>query len=231
MKFSGRHYPKFIIVQAVRWYVSYGLSYRNIEEMMAERGFPMDHSTLNRWVLHYAPLLEEKARKRKRPVEGSWRMDETYIKMKGKWVYLYRAVDKCGDTVDFMVSEKRDAVAAKTFFRKAFRHNRIPHRVNIDKSGANKAALDALKASEAINGREIDILQVKFLNNIVEQDHRYIKRITRPMGGFKSLDSADRTIAGIELAHMIRKNQLSFPEYANQNLTPAQQFFLLASDA
>ena len=230
ISFSGRHYPKSIILQGVRWYVSYALSYRNIEEMMEERGFEIDHATLNRWVLHYAPLLERKARKYKRPVHRSWRMDETYIKIKGKWRYLYRAVDKYGKTVDFMVSKKRDGAAAKAFFRKAFRHNRMPYRINIDKSGANKAALDRFNKPGFLTGaRNYEILQVKYLNNIIEQDHRHIKRITRPMGCFRKMHTAARTLAGIELMNMIKKKQLKFTKNIDQNLTPAEQFYRLAS--
>lgn len=142
LSFSGRHYPRFIILQCVRWYKAYALSYRNIEEMVAERGFEIVHATLNRWVLHYAPLLEQKAIKHKRPAHRSWRMNETSIKIKGKWRYLYRAVNKYGATIEFMLSKRRDAAAAKAFFRKAFRHNRMPYRTNIDKSGANRVALD-----------------------------------------------------------------------------------------
>jgi len=149
VSFSGRHYRKFIILQCVRWYVSYALSYRNIEEMMAERGFEIDHATLNRWVLHYAPLLEKKAKKYKFPIHRSWRMDETYIKIKGKWHYFYRAVDKYGATVEFMVSKRRDKVAAKAFFRKAFLSNRRPLRINIDKSGSNMAALESMHKHSA----------------------------------------------------------------------------------
>ena len=230
ISFSGRHYPMSIILQAVRWYVAYALSYRNIEEMMKERGFEIDHATLNRWVLQYAPLLEQKSRKYKRPVYGSWRMDETYIKIKGNWRYLYRAVDKFGNTVEFMLSKKRDAAAAKTFFRKAFRHNRMPHRINIDKSGANKAALEHFNKPGFITGeRNFDLLQVKYLNNIVEQDHRHIKRITTPMGCFRKMHTAARTIAGIELMNMIKKNQLNFTKHIDQNLTPAEQFYRLAT--
>ena len=230
ISFSGRHYPPFIILQCVRWYVSYALSYRNIEEMMSERGLFIDHATLNRWVLHFAPLLEKKARKYKRPVYGSWRMDETYIKIKGQWRYLYRAVDKFGKTVDFMVTKKRDKAAAKKFFRKAFLDNGLPHRVNIDKSGANKAALDHYNKPGFLTGeRNYEILQVKYLNNIVEQDHRHIKRITTPMGCFRKMHTAARTIAGIELMNMIKKKQLKFTKYIDQNLTPAEQFYRLAT--
>ena len=230
ISFSGRHYPPFIILQCVRWYVSYALSYRNIEEMMGERGFEIDHATLNRWVLHFAPLLEQNARKYKRPVHGSWRMDETYIKIKGKWRYLYRAVDKYGKTVEFMVTKQRNRAAAKEFFRKSLLNNRMPHRVNIDKSGANKAALDHFNKPGFITGkRNFDLLQVKYLNNIIEQDHRHIKRITNPMGCFRTIHTAARTIAGIELMNMIKKNQLKFTKYTDQNLSPAQQFYRLAS--
>jgi transposase-like protein len=230
ISFLGRHYPSFIILQSVRWYVSYALSYRNIEEMMKERGFNIDHATLNRWVLEYAPLLEKKARKYKLPVHRSWRMDETYIKIKGKWCYLYHAVDKHGKTIDFMVSKRRNAKAAKAFFRKTFRHNRLPYRINIDKSGANKAALDHFnKPNPITRKRRFEVSQAKYLNNIVEQDHRHIKRITRPMGCFRKLHTAARTIAGIELMNMIKKGQLKFTKHIDQNLTPAQQFYRLAT--
>jgi putative transposase len=229
ISFFGRHYPPYIILQCVRWYVSYALSYRNIEEMMKERGFDVDHATLNRWVLHFAPLLEKKSRKYKRPVYGSWRMDETYIKIKGKWRYLYRCVDKYGKTVDFMLTKRRDTAAAKNFFRKAMLNNGVPHRVNIDKSGANKAALKHYATNRFTAEQRFELLQVKYLNNIVEQDHRHIKRITRPMGGFRKMHTAARTITGIELMNMIKKKQLKFTKYIDHNLTPAQQFYRLAS--
>ena len=138
ISFKQRHFKKEMIVMLVRWYVAYALSYRDIEELASERGPKVDHSTINRWVIHYAPQLEESFRKRyKRPVGISQRMDETYIKVKGQWVYLYRAVDKEGQTVDFMLSEKRDEPAAR-----AFGSNGLPEKLSIDKSGANKAGID-----------------------------------------------------------------------------------------
>ena len=230
ISFSGRHYPKSIILQCVRWYVAYALSYRNIEEMMAERGIHVDHATLNRWVLNYAPLLEQKARTYKKKVDRSWRMDETYIKIKGKWRYLYRAVDKYGATIEFMVTKRRDRGAAKAFFRKAFRQNRIPLSITIDKSGANNAALEDFNTVGILTGtRKFKVRQEKYLNNIIEQDHRHIKRITTPMGGFRTMYTAARTLAGIELMHMIKKNQLQFTKYIDQDLTPAEQFYRLAT--
>ena len=136
MNFSGRGFPKDVILQCVRWYVAYNLSYRNIEEMMMERNVEVDHSTLQRWVVHYAPQLEREFNKQfKRKTGASWKMDETYIKVKGKWVYLYRTVDSDGKTIDVLLTAKRDKKAALRFFKKAIGINGLPKKVNIDKSG------------------------------------------------------------------------------------------------
>jgi putative transposase len=144
ISFKGRHFPKDIILMAVRWYVAYPLSYRNIEEIMAERNIKLDHSAVQKWVVHYSPQLESTFRKRKKMTGGSWRMDETYVKVSGKWVYLYRAVDKAGKTVDFMLSEKRDRTSVLKFFKKAIGSSGMPEKVNIDKSGSNTAALSRI---------------------------------------------------------------------------------------
>ena len=144
MDFSGRHYPKDLILQTVRWYLRYNLSYRDMEEILEERGVEIDHTTPYRWVQEYAPQLEAEHRKRRKVCGTSWRMDETYIKVKGEWVYLYRAVDTEGDTVDFLLTKKRDKKAATRFFKKAIRLNGAPEKVTIDKSGANTAALNDL---------------------------------------------------------------------------------------
>ena len=191
---------------------------------MQERGVFVDHSSINRWAIRFLPLLEKVFRKHKRPVSGSWRMDETYIKVKGVWKYLYRAVDKEGKTVDFLLTAKRDKAAARRFFDKAMRDNDVPEKVTMDKSGANKAAIDEINASRNI---PIMVRQVKYLNNIVEQDHRAIKRVTRPMLNFKSFRSASNTLAGIELMHMIRKGQMIVAE--DNLMSFAEQFYALAA--
>ena len=174
ISFKGRHFEKIIILMVVRWYLAYSLSYRDIEEMLEERGISIDHATINRWVIKYAPLLEDAFRKKhKRRTGISWRMDETYVKNKGKWGFLYRAVDKEGNTVDFMFSAKRDRKAALRFFKKAIGSNGLPHTVTIDKSGANNAALEQLNELFLTNNLFslfIIIRQIKYLNNIVEQD-------------------------------------------------------------
>ena len=221
--FKGSQFELEIILWGVRWYVAYPISYRQLEEMMKERGVEVDHSNLNRWVLKYAPALENSFRQYKRPVGDSWRMDKTYINVKGKWKYLYRAVDKFGATVDFLLTAKRDRKAALRFLRKAIGQNGTPSKITIDKSGANAAAINDYTEEEAVG---IELRQVKYLNNIVEQDHRAIKRKTRPMLGFKSFWSAAKTIAGIELMHMIRKGQMIV---RGGDVTAAEQFYSLAA--
>ncbi len=177
---------------------------------MAERRVDVDHATLNRWVVKFSRQIAANAQARKMPTACSWRMDETYIKVRGKWTYLYRAIDRDGKTLDFMLSKNRDTAAARRFFKRAVSINGIPERNVIDKSGANLAGLQSLNVILKFTGagRIIDIVQSKYLNNLVEQDHRFIKRITRPMLGFKAFHSAAATLAGIEATHMIRKGQL-----------------------
>jgi putative transposase len=223
--FKGNHYPKDVIMYAVFFYVRYAVSYRDLEEIMAERGIEVDHATLNRWVIKFSPLVAIEAHKRKRKTVGSWRMDETYIKVKGKWTYYYRAVDKNGKTLDFMLSEKRDAKAARRFFKQAIDNNDVPDKVVIDKSSANLAGLlwTNVMLKFATGSKLIKILQVKYLNNIVEQDHRFIKKLTRPMMGFKAFHSATATLKGIEVAHMIRKHQ-----FGKTTQSAFQQFAAIA---
>jgi len=226
IEFKGVHYPKSVILHAVFFYVRYAVSYRDLEEILTERGVTVDHATLNRWVVKFAPLIAAQAHARKLPTASSWRMDETYIKVKGRWTYLYRAVDRNSQTLDFMLFERRDLAAARRFFKRAIATNGVPDRIVIDKSGANLAGLQAVNVILKFTGegRMIAIRQVKYLNNILEQDHRFIKRITDPMMGFKAVHSAAATLAGIETAHMIRKGQIT----AN-GATPFQVFADLAA--
>ena len=216
-------FPLEIIAVCIRWYAAYPLSYRHLEEMMQERGAFVDHSSINRWAIRFLPLIEKTFRKYKRPVGRSWRMDETYIKINGQWKYFYRAVDKEGQTVDFLLSAKRDKAAAMRFFEKAMLHSDIPEKIAMDKSGANKSAIDQIIEDKRLR---IIVRQVKYLNNMVEQDHRAIKRMTRPMLGFKSFRAARNILAGIELMHMLRKGQLKL--VGCENMSFADQFYALA---
>lgn len=185
----------------------FSLSYRDLEEMSIIRGAKIDHATLQRWVIKFAPLIDIEVRKRKKLVGKSWRMDETYIKVNGEWVYLYRAVDSAGNTIEFLLRKYRDAAAAKAFFRKAFKHNGYPEKVTIDKSGSNISALKSTN-EELLADQKIEVRQIKYLNNIIEQDHRFIKKRIKPMLGFKSFRSAKITITGIENIRMIQKGQI-----------------------
>ena len=187
--FKGFCSTPSVILLFVYMKCRFSLSYRELEEMMNIRGASVDHSTLQRWVKRFTRFIDRRVRARKKPVNGSWRMDETYIKLNGKWIYLYRAVDKYGQTVDFLLRAKRDAIAAKAFFTKAFKQHGTPEKVTVDKSGSNKSALDSCNRDFDAENQMV-IRQVKYLNNIVEQDHRFIKKRTRPTLGFKNFYSA-----------------------------------------
>jgi transposase, IS6 family len=207
--FKWRHFQQEIIVLNVRWYLKYPLSYRNLEEMMLERGVKVDHSTIGRWVLNYSPQIDEKARRHLKLTNDSWRVDETYLKVKGKWKYLYRAVDSEGNTLDFMLSAKRNKEAAKRFFKKILKakHNNQPRVINFDKNPAYPPAIEELKSKKVLEGKT-QIRQVKYLNNLVEQDHRGVKKITNAALGYQSFHTAWRTIRGIEIMRMIDKGQM-----------------------
>ena len=203
---------------------------------MQERGVEVDHSSLNRWVLKFTPALDKTFRQRKRAVGTSWRLamavgqplDETYIRVKGQWKYRYRAVDKAGHSVDFLLTAKRDRKAALRFPRKAIDQSGLPEKITLDKSGANTAAIEDYNTDHE-TGIELRVAglapQAKYLNNIVEQDHRAVQRMTRPMLGFKSFWSAAITLAGLELMHMIRNGQLK----GGGQSRPAQQSYSLAT--
>ena len=209
--YLNRQFDVAIIVLCVRWYVTYKLSYRDLVAMMAERGVLVSHTTIMRWVRRYVPEFEKRWSRFARTVGRSWRVDETYISIKGRWCYLYRAVDKHGRTVDFHLSETRGIEAAKTFFRKALaaHPDRPPRKITLDGHVPSHRAVRLLRREHPA-WRRAELRCCQYLNNIVEQDHRAIKRRCHPMMGFKSFATAAVTIAGIELAHRIHKHQYSF---------------------
>jgi transposase-like protein len=207
--FKWRHYESEIILLCVRWYLRYSLSYRDLEEMMNERGLSVDHTTIYRWVQAYAPELERRIRPHLRLTNDSYRVDETYIKVKGAWKYLYRAVDSTGQTIDFMLSAKRDARAAKRFFRKMLKaaKHQSPRVINVNWNKAYPLAVEELK-EEGVLSVASQLRRCKYLNNIVEQDHRFIKRRVNPRLGFFNFNTARRTIGVYEVMNMIRKGQI-----------------------
>jgi putative transposase len=207
--FKGHCFPRSIILHAVYLKLRFSLSYRDLEELLQIRGVKVDHATIQRWVFKFAPIIELRFRNRKKSVCTSWRMDETYIKVKGVWKYLYRAVDKQGDTVDFLLTNRRQRMSAQSFLIKAIKNNGKPALINIDKSGAN---ISAIRVYNKRNYSDIKIRDCKYLNNIVEQDHRFIKRRIMLSLGFKEFESARRTLGGIELIRMLQKNQMTDPK-------------------
>jgi transposase-like protein len=207
--FKGRQFTAEVILWAVRWYLMFPISYRDLELMLADRGVEVDHTTVFRWIQAYAPELEKRIRPHLRPSDGSWRVDETYVKVKGRWAYLYRAVDSRGQTIDFLLSAKRDAEAAKRFFRKALGqpHTANPRTITVDKNPAYPRAVAEMKQDGEL-WRASRLRRAKFLNNIVEQDHRRLKRLVRPGLGFGGFRTARRTLAGYEVMAMVRKGQV-----------------------
>jgi transposase-like protein len=201
--------------------------------MMAERGISVDHATVHRWVVRYSPELLERFNRRKRAVAGKWHVDETYIKVRGQWRYLYRAIDSNDDTVEFWLSERRNLTAAKRFLRKALKRHGRPERIVIDDSQTNREAILSCNTTDRLQDRSrrklkpIRIRQSTYLNNRIEQDHRAVKRRVRPMLGFKSMASAQAILGGIEMVHMMRKQQAKYA--CNRQPSLAEQFGLLAA--
>ena len=206
---TGRHFTGEVILWAVRWYLMFPVSYRDLELMLADRGVAVDHSTIFRWIQAYAAELEKRLRPHLHACNGSGRVDETYIKVKGRWTYLYRAVDRYGQTIDFLLSARRDAAAAKRFFRKALGqpHTVNPRTITVDKNAAYPKAVAEMKGAGEL-WRRTRLRHCTYLNNITEQDHRRIKRLTGPGLGFGSFRTARRTLAGYEAMAMIRKGQV-----------------------
>ena len=209
--FKWRHYQGEIILGCVRWYCKYGISYRDLEEMMIERGIEVDHTTLYRWVQRYAPEIEKRLRYFWRPSLGlSWQVDETYIKVKGQWKYLYRAIDKQGHTIDFYLSSARTIQAAKRFLGKALRSLKPwerPSVINTDKAPTYAVAIKQLK-DEGMCPKGLEHRQIKYLNNLIEADHGKLKRLIKPTLGFKSMKTAYATLKGFEVMRMFKKDQM-----------------------
>jgi putative transposase len=231
--FKGRHFDRSVILLCIRWYLAYSLNLRDLEEMMAERGISVDHANIGRWLVRYSPKLLEQFNRRKHPISRKWHVDETYIKVRGRWMYLYRAIDSNGDTVEFWFSERRNLAAAKCFLNKALKRHGRPERIVIDGSQTNWEAILACDTESQLRDRSrrklkpIRIRQSRYLNNRIEQDHRAVKRRVRPMLGFKSMASARAILGGIEMVHMMRKGQAKYAH--GSQLSLAEQFERLAA--
>src|SRR6202162_2098381 len=204
--FKGRHFDRQIIILCVSWYTSFKLSSRDLVIMMADRDISVTHTTILRWVQCYLPEFEKRWWRYARPVGGSWRMDETYIKVHGQWVYLYRAVDRAGQTVDFFLSRNRDVNAAKSFLHSAMKNTRVPTKITLAAYADSHGAVREMKQAGELP-RRVKVRSSRHLNNLVEQDHRRVKQRIHPMLGFKRFDNAAVKISGIELAEKIKKGQ------------------------
>jgi transposase-like protein len=209
--YRRRRFQPEIIELCVRWYLTYRLSYRDLVEMVAERGVTISHSTILRWVQQYVPEFEKRWGRYARRVHSSWRMDETAVSVRGGAHYLYRAVDKYGKTVDSLLCTDRGESSARAFFTKAMKTHepRRPRKLNIDGNAASHRALRLMR-QENPAWQHVLIRSRRYLNNIFEQDRRAIKRRCVPMLALKSFSTAAITLAGLELAHRIRKRQFSF---------------------
>lgn len=209
--YRRRRFQPETIELCVRWYLTYRLSYRDLVEMVGERGVVISHSTILRWVQHYVPEFERRWSRYAKPVHPSWRMDETAVSVRGGYRYLYRAVDKYGKTVDSLLCSDRGEYSARDFFAKALKthHPRWPTKLNVDGNAASHRALRVLRQDNP-DWQSVEIRSRRYLNNIVEQDHRAIKRRCAPMLAMKSFRTAAITLVGVELAHRIRKSQFTF---------------------
>ena len=213
-----------MILQSVRWYLTYFLSYQDIEELIKNVAFLLITALYNRWAPHYSPQLEAAFRLNKKRVGTRWRMNETYTKLKGEWTYYHRAIDKQGQAIDFLLTAKRDTKVALHFLKKAVNEKDKPNLVNIDQSGANKAGLKQLNQD---HNKRVKIHQCKYLNKIIEQDHRRIKRLKKLMLSFKKFHTVQWTLAGIEVMAMVKKGQIKTSVF--EATSPAERFYALAA--
>jgi len=222
--FKWRHYQSEIILLCVRCYLRFALSYRDLEEMMTERGLSVAHTTIYRWVQAYAPEIDKRCRPHLKQTNDSWRVDETYIRVRGKWMYLYRTVDSTGQTLDFLLNQTRSTRAARRFFREVLGrpHITAPRVINVDKNPSYIGAIDDLN-QEKLLPEQCKRRPNQYMNNMVEQDHRFIKRRVKPGLRFFSYPTAWRTIRGYETMHMIRKGQV---EGADKGNISAQNQFI-----
>ena len=222
--FRGFRFPAEVILWAVRWYLRFSLSFRDLEQMLAERGVRVDHVSLHRWVQRFAPELEQRVRPHLRPCGRTWHVDETYVRVGGGWRYLYRAVDGAGRTVEFLLSAARDAAAARRFFLRALGGGRArpPRLVVTDRLASYRTALGGPEREGRLPA-PVRHLRGRWPDNRVEQDHRRIKRRTRPMLGFKRFATARRALAGIEAMAMLAKGQVRRVGPAD---APAQHAFV-----
>jgi transposase-like protein len=196
--FAGFQFPSEVITLAVRWYLRYGLSYRDVEELLAERGVEVDHVTVYRWVQRFTPLFADAARPCRHATGDRWFVDETYVKVAGRWRYLYRAVDQYGQVIDVLLSERRDAAAARRFLVRALSHGPAPVEVTTDKAAAYLRVLDELAPAAAH-------VTEQYANNRIESDHGRLKARLRPMRGLKRLRSAAVVVAGHAFLQNLRR--------------------------
>lgn len=217
--FKGLHFPKDVVILCVVMYLKYPLSTRALEEILTLRNLSIDHATINRWIIKFSAYIEKNFRKRIQKFTGKYYVDETYVKVKGKDMYLYRAINRNHETVDFYFSSRRDKKAAIRFFERMFKRAGVPEEVTMDKSGANLAAINEInKRIEKKGEKPINIRQIKYLNNRLEQDHRTIKRKMSQIQTFKNYYSAKFTLAGVEIIHAKTKSLKRTGDYCLQNL-------------
>jgi putative transposase len=222
--FNRLQYPTDLVCLVVFWRFRYKLSLRDLVETFLQRGLSFTHEAVREWENRLAPFLSEALRKRRHGAVGaSWYVDETYVKVQGQWSYLYRAIDRDGNLVDVRLSDTRDLAAAEAFFRSAWTVTGVtPDRITTDGHDAYPRAI------RNVFGERVTHRTNRYLNNHVEQDYRGVKRVTRPMLGFKSFQAAQATLVGIELIRMLKKGQL-VEEARTQGFTPAEQFSSLAA--